>query len=138
VRSKYLTALALAVLASAIPAPVVHAQAAPCSIIPFMVDSARDEVLSVLSSKGQVIQELRQDLRITQMEQFTPVKVIREGPVCGRVASGFGHDVQPGSRFVVLKLGPIYYARDPDQSRGTGIITDSTFKVLVRLGAAVP
>jgi hypothetical protein len=32
----------------------------------------------------------------------------------------------------------MYYARDPDQKKATGVITDTTFKVLVRLGAAIP
>ena len=136
-RSKFLTALLLAAVASGSQARAANAQA-PCSLIPLMVDSARDEILSVLSSGGQVIQELRQDLKITKLEQFSPVMLVRDKAVCGRVGSGFGREIPPSTRYVVLKLGPIYYARDPDQSRGTGIITDSTFKVLVRLGAAIP
>jgi hypothetical protein len=64
--------------------------------------------------------------------------VVRDGPLCSRAAAGFRHEVSPGTRFVVLRLGPIYYARDPDQRRDTGVIMDSTFKVLVRLGAAIP
>jgi hypothetical protein len=137
VRSSTLVTALFVASVGAVFARPVDAQA-PCSLIPIMVDSARDEVLSVLTNGGEVIKELRQDLGVTRMEDFMPVKVIRDGALCSRAAAGFNHDIDRSTRFVVLRLGPIYYARDPDQRRNTGIITDSTFKVLVRLGAAIP
>jgi hypothetical protein len=137
VRSSSLIAALLVASICAASARQLGAQA-PCSIIPVMVDSARDEVLSALQNPGQVMTELRQDLHVKRMEEFSPVQVVRDGSLCARAAAGFRHEVSPGTRFVVLRLGPIYYARDPDQSRDTGIIMDSTFKVLVRLGAAIP
>jgi hypothetical protein len=66
------------------------------------------------------------------------VSVIRDGTVCSRVAANFDHQLDADASFVLLRLGKVFYARDPDQRRGTGIIMDTTFKVLVRLGAAVP
>ena len=136
-KSRSLLAALLVASSGAVYARPLGAQA-PCSIIPVMVDSARDEVLSVLKSGGEVITELRHDLGVTRFEAFSPVQVIRDGSLCSRAAAGFRHEVSPGTRFVLLRLGPIYYARDPDQRRDTGVIMDSTFKVLVRLGAAIP
>ena len=120
--------------------PLVAAQDrnVPCAVSPTLVDSARDEVLSVLTSTSPVIREMRQDLGIVRMEEFSPVTVVRDGAICSRVVSNFDHQVDPGASVVLLHLGKVFYARDPDQRRGTGIIMDSTFKVLVRLGAAVP
>jgi hypothetical protein len=111
---------------------------ASCAVSPILVDSARDEVLSVLTSQSLVIREMRQDLGIVRMEEFSPVTVIRDGAACSRAASNFDHQLDAGASVVLLRLGKVLYARDPDQRRGTGIIMDSTFKVLVRLGAAIP
>lgn len=134
--SSLLAALLVATIGAGYSRPL-GAQA-PCSIIPVMVDSARDEVLSVLKNGGQVITELRHDLGVTRFEAFAPVQLVRDATLCSRAAAGFRHEVSPGTRFVVLRLGPVYYARDPDQRQDTGVIMDSTFKVLVRLGAAIP
>jgi hypothetical protein len=103
-----------------------------------VVDSARDEVLTVLTSNSQVIREMRQDLKIVKLEDAKPFEIVRNPATCIRLAPTFGRTLEPGTRFVVLRLGPMYYARDPDQKRATGVITDTTFKVLVRLGAAIP
>jgi hypothetical protein len=64
--------------------------------------------------------------------------VVRDGALCSRVASSFDHPLDPDASFVLLRLGRVYYARDPDQRRATGMIMDTTFKVLVRLGTAIP
>jgi len=45
--------------------------------------------------------------------------------------------VNRGDKFVVLKIGPLYYAREPYQRRGTGILTDTAYKVVARLGVPV-
>jgi hypothetical protein len=137
VRSSFFFSALLVASIGAVSARQMSAQA-PCSILPIMVDSARDEVLSALRNGGEVMTELRQDLHVKRFEEFSPVQVVRDASLCQRAAAGFRHEVAPGTRFVVLRLGPIYYARDPDQSRDTGVILDSTFKVLVRLGAAIP
>ena len=113
-------------------------RAAQCAVSPILVDSARDEVLSVLTSQSPVIREMRQDLGIVRMEEFSPVTVIRDGAVCSRAASNFDPQPDAGAGVVLLRLGKVFYARDPDQRRGTGLIMDSTFKVLVRLGPAIP
>ena len=133
-------AVTLLFVMSATQTPNVRAQnrTAPCAVSRVLVDSARDEVLSVLTSASPVMKEMRQDLGIVRMEEFAPVTVVSDGAVCSRVASSFDHQLDPGASFVLLRLGRVYYARDPDQRRATGIIMDSTFKVLVRLGAAVP
>ena len=130
----------LLVVMSATEAPGVHAQTrtAPCAVSKVLVDSARDEVLSVLTSASPVMKEMRQDLGIVRMEEFAPVTVVRDGALCSRVASSFDHPLDPDASFVLLRLGRVYYARDPDQRRATGMIMDTTFKVLVRLGTAIP
>jgi len=138
--SSSLFAVTLVLVMSGTQTHAVRAQSrvAPCTVSPILVDSARDEVLSVLTSASQVIREMRQDLGIVRMEEFSPVTVIRDGAVCSRAASNFGHQLEPDASFVLLRLGRVFYARDPDQRRSTGIIMDSTLKVLVRLGPAIP
>ena len=128
---------ALALSAAFFDVRVAGAQA-PCSVAPVLVDSARDEALTVLMSGGQVIQEVKRDLGITKPEQFKPFQLVRDAATCIRMAPTFGRTLEPGTRFVVLRIGPLYYARDPDQRRATGVLTDSTFKVVARLGVALP
>lgn len=111
---------------------------APCLTLKAVVDSARDDALSVLTSDRPLVAELRREQHIASADALTPVRVVNERYVCARMAALFDHSIAPGIRFAVLKIGPLYYARDPDQQRGTGIIADSTFRVLMRLGAAVP
>jgi hypothetical protein len=111
---------------------------APCATTAAVADSARDEVSGVLQSGSQLVKELRQEQRLPQTGPITPVSVIRDRFVCARLATLFDHDVAPGVSFVVLRVGPLYYAREPDQRKGTGIIADSTFHVLLRLGVPVP
>jgi hypothetical protein len=111
---------------------------APCSIAPVVVDSARDEVLTVLTSGGQIVQEMKQEMKINKLEDLKPMQLVRDAATCIRLAPTFGRKLEPGTRFVVLRLGPLYYARDPDQRQATGVITDTTFRVLARLGVAIP
>lgn len=138
--SSSLFAVSLLIVMSATQTPSVRAQSrtAPCAVSRVLVDSARDEVLSVLTSAGPVMKEMRQDLGIVRMDEFAPVTVVRDGALCSRVASSFDHPLDPDASFVLLRLGRVYYARDPDQRRATGMIMDTTFKVLVRLGTAIP
>jgi hypothetical protein len=109
----------------------------PCSITPAVVDSARDDAFSILNSGRPIVLELRKEQGITAAADLQPVTVIRERFICARIAGTFAHIVPPGVTFVVLKIGPLYYARDPDQRRGTGVFTDSTFHVVMRLGTAI-
>ena len=127
----------LALTASAASAQSAGVQA-PCSITAAVADSARDEVSGVLQSGSQLVKELRQEQKLPQTGPITPVTVVRDRFTCGRLATLFDHEVAPGVSFVVLRVGPLYYAREPDQRRGTGIIADSTFHVLLRLGVPVP
>jgi len=140
VSSSSFLAVTLLLVVSATHTRSIPAQtrATPCAVSPALVDSARDEVLSVLTSESSVMRETRQELGIVRMEEFSPVKVIRDGAACTRVAGNFDHPLDAGASIVLLRLGRVLYARDPDQRRGTGIIMDSTYKVLVRLGPAVP
>jgi hypothetical protein len=110
---------------------------APCSIAPAVVDSARDDAFSILNSGRPLVLELRKEQGIKGATDLQPVTVIRERFICAQVAGAFAHTVPPGVTFVVLKIGPLYYARDPDQRRGTGVFTDSAFHVVMRLGAAI-
>ena len=147
-RPTSVTALALLLAAGATPMCAAAGQAAgvtrgaaasqaPCAVTPVVVDSARDEILAVLTSGGPVIQEIRQEQGITKPEDLAPVTVIRDGTICARLRGQFGHELTRGATFVVLRVGPLYYAREPDQRRATGILTDSTFRVVARLGAAI-
>jgi len=115
-----------------------HASAqAPCAGTSILVDSARDEVTSVLQSGSQLVQELRQEQNLPKTGAIGLISLVRDRFVCGRLATLFDHDVAPGVTFTVLRVGPLYYAREPDQRKGTGIIADSTFHVLLRLGVPV-
>ena len=128
---------ALALTAGAFSARYASAQA-PCATAPTVViDSARTEVSGVLESGSQLVKELRQEQGLPKTGPISPVTVVRDRFVCSRLATLFDHEVAPGISFVVLRVGPLYYAREPDQRRGTGIIADSTFHVLLRLGVPV-
>jgi hypothetical protein len=105
----------------------------PCASTQAVIDSARAEAMSVLFSNTPVLTELRQEQGVPAASTLG-VSVVRDGSVCQRLASSFGHAVSPGTRVTVLRLGPIFYARDPDQHHATGFFADSTLKVLVRLG----
>lgn len=110
----------------------------PCSASKTVADSAREEVLAVLSSDGELAKEIRQEQGIASPRDLSPVTLVRDRAVCARLAGQFGHFVAPGIGFVVLRVGRLYYAREPDQRLGTGVLTDSTFRVIARLGAALP
>ena len=109
-----------------------------CSTSQVQVDSAKSEVSSVLNSGSSLVAELRQEQKIPATGDIGPVSVVRDRPVCSKIATQFDHEVASSASFVVLRVGPLFYAREPDQKRGTGIITDSTYKVLLRLGVPVP
>jgi hypothetical protein len=120
-------------------APISSAAAqAPCSVVRAVVDSAREDALAVLTSGRPLVTELRQEQGITKPDDLASVKVVNDRYVCAHIAGAFDRVIAPGIGFAVLRIGPIYYARDPDQRRGTGIFTDSTFRVLMRLGASTP
>lgn len=108
----------------------------PCASAPAVLDSAQAEAMTVLFSNSPVLTELRQQQGIPAAKQLE-VAAVRDGSVCQRLASNFGHSVSPNTRVTVLRLGPIFYARDPDQSHATGFFADSTLRVLVRLGAPI-
>ena len=105
----------------------------PCAGTKAVVDSARAEAMSVLFSNTPVLTELRQEQGIPSATQLG-VAVVLDGSVCQQLASHFDHALPATTRVTVLKLGPIFYARDPDQRHATGFFADSTLKVLVRLG----
>ena len=110
----------------------------PCSASKVVADSARDEVLAVLSSDGELAKEIRQEQGIVSPKDLSPITLVRDRAVCARLAGQFGHFVAPGIGFVVLRVGPLYYAREPDQRLGTGVLTDSAFHVVARFGTSLP
>jgi len=109
-----------------------------CATSQVQVDSAKSEVSSVLNSSSALVVELRQEQHLAATGDIGPVSVVRDRPVCAKIATQFDHEVPPSVSLVVLRVGPLFYAREPDQKRGTGIITDSTYKVLLRLGVPLP
>jgi hypothetical protein len=109
-----------------------------CSTVQVQVDSAKDEVSSVLNSGSALVAEMRQEQHLPATGEIGPISVVRDRPLCAKLATQFDREIPSNASFVVLRIGPLFYARDPDQKRGTGIITDSLYKVLLRLGASVP
>ena len=130
------TILSCAVLVTMFAARGASAQ--NCSTSQVKVDSAKSEVTSVLNSGSALVAEMRQEQRLAATGDIGPVTVVQDRPVCAKIATQFDHEVAPNASLVVLRVGPLFYAREPDQKRGTGIITDSTYKVLLRLGVPVP
>ncbi len=111
---------------------------APCSITRALVDSARDDALSILTSGRPLVEELRREQNMTSAADISHISAVNERFVCAKMAAAFDHTIPPGVSFAVLRIGPLFYARDPDQRRSTGVFTDTTFKVLMRLGAEIP
>lgn len=127
----------LVLLASVVAGRTASGQV-PCSASEIVADSARDEVLAVLSSDGELAKEIRQEQGIANPHDLSPITLVRDRAVCARMAGQFGHFVAPGIGFVVLRVGRLYYAREPDQRLGTGVLTDSAFRVVARFGASLP
>ncbi len=98
-----------------------------------LVDTARDELLSVMLSDSPMMVETRAELGATK-DSFRSVQVVR-GPVCAKAARAFPHPLTAGSPFLVLRAGPVLYARDPDQRRSMGVVLDSAYRVVLRLDA---
>src|SRR4051794_22077276 len=92
-----------------------------CGVAPVVTDSARDEVSAVLESGSPLVQELRQEQHLPKSGPITPVTLVDNRVICGRLATLFDHAITPGTKFVVLRVGPLYYVREPEQQRGTGI-----------------
>jgi hypothetical protein len=133
--SRILAAAALFVIAAA---SKVNAQViTPCTIAPDILDSARTDAIAVLTSQSRLVTDLRRE---QNMSDSTVAKMIpvRDRSVCAKLEGTFNRIIPPGSSIAVLKIGKVYYARDPDQKRGTGVITDTSFTVLMRLGASLP
>lgn len=85
------------------------------------------------------MRDTRRDLGIARMEDFSPVTVVRDGKICTIIAKNFTPRLDTGPSLVVLRMGPlVFYARDPDQRRTTGIILDTTYRVVLRLGPVIP
>jgi hypothetical protein len=109
----------------------------PCSLNSSEIDSARVDALSILFSNHPLTAQLRHEQGIPASASQLSVTAIRDGSLCRRLASQFNRTLPSTSRLAVLRVGSMYYARDPDQRRTTGIFADSTFHVVMRLGAAI-
>ena len=110
---------------------------APCSSSPAMADSARADLTAVLASGSPLVAELRQEQGLAANDNGERATVVKERYICARAAAALSHIIAPGITFPVLRVGSMYYVRDPDQRQATGVITDSTFKVVMRLGRSV-
>ena len=109
---------------------------APCATKRVVVDSALTDVFTVLGGEGRLVDELRREQGLSA-ESLNPVPV-NDPVVCTRMAAAFNRIIAPSLIFAVVRVGNVYYARDPDQKRATGVITDTTYRVLMRLGAEIP
>lgn len=110
---------------------------APCSTSPALADSARSDLRAVLTSGSPLVSDLQKEQGLSAQDDGARATVVKERYVCARIAAAFTHIVAPGITFPVLRMGSVYYARDPDQRQATGVITDSTFRVIMRLGRSV-
>ena len=110
---------------------------APCALTTPVLDSAREDVQEILFSASRLLIELRHEQGIPDSPTKVTVQPVSDGAVCRRLASQLDHVVSPSTRLAVLRVGPIFYARDPDQKQATGIFADSTLRVLMRMGAAL-
>jgi hypothetical protein len=129
--------MGMALLCSVAPCvATAAAQSTRCATATEVVDSARNDVLEFLRSDAPLMVELRAEHRL-KVDAITAVPVT-ERLVCTRITPAFNHAIAPTTRFAVLKVGPLYYARDPDQKRGTGVLVDSLFRVVLRFGAELP
>jgi len=109
---------------------------APCNTKRVVMDSALTDVFTVLGGEGRLIDELRREQGLSAAN-LNPVPVV-DPVVCTKLAAAFNRIIPPSMTFAVVRVGSVYYARDPDQKRATGVITDTTYRVLMRLGAEVP
>jgi hypothetical protein len=116
-------------------ASVLTAQA-PCSTQRAVVDSARNDIFTVLGSDADLIRELRSEQGLTA--DSIPTVTVIDPNVCTKLVGAFNRLLPTTTTFAVLRVGNMYYARDPDQKRATGVITDSSYRVLMRLGAELP
>ncbi len=110
---------------------------APCALDAPVLDSARADVEQILFSDSRLLNELRHEQGIPDSPTQVAVSPVHDGSVCRRLASQLDHALSATTRLAVLRVGSIFYARDPDQSRATGVFADSTLHVVVRLGAAL-
>ena len=109
----------------------------PCAFTTSALDSAREDVEEILFSASRLLVELRHEQGIPDSVAQVSVLPVSDGSVCRRLASQLDHALSPSTRLAVLRVGSIFYARDPDQRRATGIFADSTLHVLMRLGPAL-
>lgn len=109
----------------------------PCALTTPVLDSAREDVQEILFSASRLLVELRHEQGIPDSPTQVRVLPVSDGSVCRRLASQLDHVPSPSTKLAVLRVGPIFYVRDPDQSRATGLFADSTLRVLMRLGAPV-
>jgi len=137
---RLLAAAALCAASGPLHAQVGATRAEPavrCIATRALVDTARDELLSVMMSDSPMMQETRQELGVANKDAFMPVRQVR-GAACMQAARVFPHPLRPGSAFLVLRAGPVLYARDPDQQRSKGVVFDSTYHIVLRLDAVNP
>jgi hypothetical protein len=109
----------------------------PCAVAPVVLDSARADVADILFSDNRLITEMRREQHLPDSPAQVTVSAVSDGSLCRQLASQLDHALLPTTRLAVLRVGSIFYARDPDQSRATGVFADSTLHVVMRLGAAI-
>ena len=101
-----------------------------------LTDSARDDAMTVLQSGSPLVTELRQEQGMTAPSALESVRTVQDVGTCARLATTLGRPITPHERYVVLRIGNLFYVRDPDQHLGTGVFADTTYRVVMRLGPA--
>ena len=64
------------------------------------VDSARDELISVLGNDSQLAKEIRQEQKIASANDLAKMTLVRDRAVCSRVASRIDHPLPVGAAVV--------------------------------------
>jgi hypothetical protein len=133
------TAVARTLIVCAIIAATTHTVGAQatCSSSTARADSARADLVAVMSSGSPLVAEMRTEQGLARSQNGEDAVIVKDDAACARIAGTFKRPIPPGSSLTVLRMGSLYYVRDPDQQQSTGLITDANFKVLMRFGRAI-
>ena len=127
---------AIAVCLVAAAARTAGAQTACSSSVP-AADTARNDLADVMTSGSVLVMQMRIEQRIPGDETGEHAPLVSDRTVCARMAATLKRKLPPRTRVTVLRVGSLYYLRDPDPRQSTGVIADSSFTVLMRLGRRI-
>src|SRR5690348_13755384 len=80
----------------------------PCSSSATAADSAREELVAVMSSESPLVAELRAEQKLAPNESGDNAVLVKDAVACNRIVIAFTHPVAPGASVTVLKFGSLY------------------------------